>query len=547
MTRSPLRAATLLVPVLLHAQSAEPRGAVPDARPLPAGAFRLALGTSWDRRPEEYRNGILSGLGARFSIDSIGPSQVALLAPAEAATRVASGLAAFRASLGRSVVQARTEFDASTLRIEYGLTSRVTVGAAVPFVTASAWTSVAMNPLGREATVGVNPAWTVAGGGTANALLLQQFDSATAFLSRQLASCPSHPAASGCAAILADPAGARAINDQASAFTAALATLFGGRNGSRGAVFVPVGGSAALSAIAARVAGYRTQFATFGAPAISAAAPGGAAPVTAAGLNSLLSDSLFGIRANPLAPTVRRGTGNAEFTASALVYDGRARGDRDGGWRRRLWWRASLGGTYRLAHTDDEPAADLLPLPIGGAGALTARANVDVGIGSRLSLTSVLAATSYQAVTQRMRSRSSADDPFPEAFREASVTTTPGQLTAVELYPRWIFTDAVSMSGIYAYRSAAADAMTGRISGADPTGAVVTADAAGLGQATGGHEQRLGVTLSYSTVESWRHGTAAWPLELMLRHYQTTTGGGADVAKVRYDEVELRWYWRLRR
>jgi hypothetical protein len=406
--------------------------------------------------------------------------------------------------------------------------------------------SLAVNPLGREATVGLNPAYFASALVTANGLLLAQFDSAASFLSRRIGSCATQPSGAGCGPINANPAAALALVQQSATFASALSSLYGGRGGARGALFVPLAGSTAQTAINARVAGFKGQFTAFGVTQLVNGPPVGApAPLTANAFQSILTDSAYGVAARPLGSVVRRGVGDIDLSAQFTWHDSYAHAATSGSLRRRLWWRSAVVATYRLG-TGAAPDADaLIPLGTGDHQSdIELRALTDVGVGARASVTTVLRVTRQAPTTTTMRIANSRSDPFPEAFRTASVSRDPGDEVAADLYPRWNLSEALSLAAYYGFRSKSADAYRGSVSGTDAGGAAVTADAAALEEGTAAREHRFGAILAYSTVEAWQRGKARWPLELSITHFQTTSASGGTVPKLAHDAVQVRWYWR---
>ena len=533
--------------VAVGAGAQEPRGAGPDARTPPAGAIRFGVGFTWERNIEQYLGsgaGSLRELGARFSLDTLGSSVFAALGPVQAATATMAGMPGFRASLGRSTVHARNMFETTPLAAEIGVTSHFSVGVMVPLVTTTSRVDVVVNPHGNEATVGLNPAYFAPSVISANGELLAQFDSAAALLSRRITTCGAQPSATGCAGVNANIAAAQALIQQSSAFAAAMATLYGGRDGSRGALFVPVAGTAAQAAIGARIQGFKAQYAALGG-AISGAPPVGApGPVTAAGFQAILTDSAYGIIASPLGSVVRRGVGNIDVSAQFTWHDSYTRSASPGSMVKRFWWRSAIAGTYRLGTGAPPKPEDLIPMGTGDHQRdVEVRSITDLGIGTTASVTTVLRHTMQAEGTLRMRIAASPTDPFPEAFRTALVTRDPGDETAVDVYPRWNLSRAMSVAGHYGYRSRSADAYRGSVTGTDPAGATVTADASALDEGTAAHEHRVGAVVAYSTVSAWNAGKARWPIELSISHFQTISASGGTVPKLAYDEVQIRWFW----
>src|SRR3990172_8505784 len=158
---------------------------------------------------------------------------------------------------------------ATPVAVELGLTRRITVGVTVPFLTATSSLDLRVNPTGREPTLGFNPTLGSAAALASNGALLAQFDSAASQLAQRLTSCAANPSAAGCAAVNAGRAGALALIADANAFAAGVGQLYGGRNGSAGAKFVPIAGTVAQAAIEARVAAFRALYAGYGAGALT--------------------------------------------------------------------------------------------------------------------------------------------------------------------------------------------------------------------------------------------------------------------------------------
>ena len=523
-----------------------PRGAGPDARPLPAGTLRISAGATWDRTPEEYVGsgaGSLRGLGWRFSMDSLASAALPTLGTVESLARTASGVPTLRASLGTLAAGVRTTRETTPFEIEAGLTSRLSLSVRVPLVTATSRTSVRMNPAGREATVGINPTFLSATATSGNTLLAAQLDTAARALDARLTTCAAQPAATGCAAVNANAGTARAAIAEATAFRAAMTALYGAGS-ARGLPFIPTAGSAAQSAIDARIAGFKATFSALGIASITAAGPGGAAPLTAGSLQSVLQDSAYGIRSNGLVPTVYRGTGDIEVTGRYTWHDSYANATRTGSWRQRLWWRAAVAATVRTGASARDGSADLVALPLGNGGGFAIAPIADVGIGTRASVTVSLRAASTSAQTLRLRIPATRDAPFPTADRTASVTRTPGTQAAIGIYPRWTLTDAVAVAGYYGYESEGADRYTGSTTVASPAGGTQTVTASVLDGLSERKEHRAGAFVTYSAAGGPVRHAAGWPLEVSLGHFQTTAATGGRVLKHAYDEVTVRWYWR---
>ena len=200
----------------------------------------------------------------------------------------------------------------------------------------------------------------------ADANFFAQFDSASSQLSRSIALCAAAPSTAGCAPINANPAAARALMTSANSFASGLAQVYGGRNGSLGYLFVPIAGTAAQTAIEAKVAAYKAMYASYGANAITGTGPTAAqAPLTATDMQTVLTDSLFGINGKPLATSVMRGPGNIEVGMKVNLYDSFHGNDSARFTPKGFNWRQSIGGIYRLGVQDQPDPGDFTAIAAG--------------------------------------------------------------------------------------------------------------------------------------------------------------------------------------
>ena len=241
-----------------------------DASTLSAGVLRITAGALWDRANERYdADGKLRALGAASSTTSWNGRYDARLGAANPLVSTLSGLTGFDASLGALAMARRDATVDAPVELEFGATSRLTVGVRFRVASHAIEPAVTINPARIEGTMGFNPAWSNSAARDLDAQLLAQFDSATAQTARRIAQCPRISSPSGVPRF-SSPASAphRSLVAGAGAFAAALNQLYGGRAGASGLPFVPVSSSAAHQAIAQRVLGFRDQFAAFGNGAI---------------------------------------------------------------------------------------------------------------------------------------------------------------------------------------------------------------------------------------------------------------------------------------
>lgn len=515
-----------------------PRGAGPDARTTAAGTIRIGFGAQWERNAEAYFGRRVRELGAPFTLDTLGGATIPGLGAAEDAAKIAAGLPGLAATLGASRVHVRTERDATPIFADVGITSRLSVGIAVPLVTASLRTDAAVNAAGPPANFGLNPALSSAAVAGNTAALATQLSAAGNYVAGQVASCAAAPGAPGCAPYLASSGAASQLVSSAAAYQSAIATLYGTARGS-GMPYVPLATSAVQYAVAARLAGLKAAFAAFGAPAITAAAPAGApAPITGSDFQRILTDSAFSIASTGIVPVVRRGTGNIELSAQFVLHDSYGSGDDGAATRGAIWWRAALGGAYLAATVKESSVADLIPVDVGDPFATyVARGIGEIGVGQETALAGSISVAVHGASSAATRVPAAGSGPFS---RTAALPVTRGEEFVVTLAPRWSPSEAIAVAGTYSYRFKAADRYPEMVwigPGPIPHGPKPGADSEQ-------REHRFGASIAYSTVASWQAGGARWPIEVVLTHFQTTAGSGGVVPKLAYDDVTVRWYWR---
>ena len=543
---------TLLVaccaPAAAMAQAIGPVGE--DARVAPRGAVGIMIGGSWSRWAETFgrltpagADGKVVPLGARFSFDSLGSKQLQSLAGVQQSIRSLAALPGFAASLGTFAFSQRNQIVETPVGLKLGLWGHVELSATAPLIEAHAESRLGVNPTGSEGNVSFNPARGLASALAGNANLLSQFDSAAAQVNRRLVQCAATPAAAGCSNVNANAATARALVQDANTFANAMAALYGGRTGGRGALFVPVSGTPAQTAIEARIAAYRTQFATFGSAALTGTGPYAAAPFSVADAATLLSDSAYGFRARPLATAVTRGMGDVELGLKLKLFDTFGDGDyASSGFH----VRQSVGVTYRMGTGKLDSPDDFTDLGTGQhQNDIELRAIADVGIGRRFFVTLFSRYNMQGADSRVMRVSGPGDSPLVPSYREHSVQRNLGDELELALSPRLKLNGYVTLWGGYAYRSKSADAYRGSFQATNLDGAAVTIDASVLNAGTEETEQRLSAGATFSTVDAWTRGTARLPLEVSFAHYQSVAGTGGLAPKLVVDQVRFTVYRRL--
>jgi hypothetical protein len=559
---SRLRAALLVLavlaagaPLLPRAVAAQAVTGVGDDATIPKkGELRISFGSIWNSWYERYGqgtpgrpNGTLEPLGINFNFDTIGVAQFENLGAVQSSIRTLAGMPGFTASLGSSNVQLHDDLVTTPFSLEVGIMKWLSLSAMVPFVTATSHVNFVMNPTGLEPTLGFNPTlFTPAVAGT-DALFLAQFDSAAAQLNRSIATCAATPSAPGCTAVNANLGAERALIANANGFASGLAQVYGGRTGSTGMLFVPLEGTAAQSAIEAKVAAYKAMYAAYGTTAITATGPIGAqTPLTAGGMQTVLTDPRFGINAKPLATAITRGIGNMEFGAKVKLLDSFHGNDSAMFTPKGFNWRQSFGGSFRLGTNAIPGANDLTGLGAGDhQSSMQFRTFTDLFYGRHFWISLVAGYTSQLADQIAVRLPDNPNQVILAAYRQDTVQRKMGDIIDVQINPRWTVNNYLLISGQYYYRHKASDVYTGVLNTADLNQNPIRIDASVLGEFTEMSESRLGIGATYSTVATVARIKSGLPFDISYFHYETTLGSIGRVPKISVDQVTMRIYQRL--
>ncbi|HKV71328.1 MAG TPA: hypothetical protein VJN62_08775 [Gemmatimonadales bacterium] len=250
-------------------------------------------------------------VGGFLSGDSLGASAFPPLAGMQSAVQSASGLSAFAASLGRTLLAIRSERRVTPLAAEVGLTDRLSIGVMVPVVRVDV--REILNVDSTRGNLGLNPLYF--GGAPGFTTFFANFDNALAALNNQISGGTCLPR---CAEALA-------LYNQGVALRAALNKAVYGTGPSSQSPFLPLATSAAGKGIDTTVIDLQRQlqdsfgiagFAdTLGLPTF-AAAPGD--------IEQVLSDPTFGYAYTPIERTpkfYRYWPGDAEVSAKYRMLE----------------------------------------------------------------------------------------------------------------------------------------------------------------------------------------------------------------------------------
>ncbi len=535
-----LALALAAIPAAGHAQRVT--GPWEDATIAPRGVLRLGISPRWEQWRERYSPaGTREALGSDLSVDSLGASAIPFLAGLQPSLATLTGLAAPPLTLGSLATSVDVTQVTTPITLDYGVTTRLGLQVVIPYVKNRVHVSATMHPDGLNATLGFNPAISIAGAQQQNGLVVTSLGTAATTLSTELARCAgiTDP---GCSAINADRAGATALVDLAGQVADAVIAVYGTQV-APGSLYAPVAGSALHTAVDARLAALNTQFVSFlGAPTAGdwvSGRPVPAPPMAAADLAALLSSSAYGISAHPLGDYEHSHVGDIEVGAKLLLLDtfgppATAPLPRAGA------LRLAVAGVLRLPTGQLDLPEDFTDVGTGDRQTdIELRGFADLAIGPRFWTSAVvrIGVQRPHQLTIRIPAPGAA---FPELVREQEVRHDPGDVMELELAPRYVPNDEFAFSARYRLRTRAADSFQGTFSVAGADGTLLALDASTLGIGSAQTEHLGGFAVTFSTVRGHARGSARWPLEISFVHTQVLSGKG--VPRIAANGLSFRIY-----
>ena len=560
---APLAAALAALAAALAGAAPAPLGAQAvlgigdDALVLPKGVFRLRV--IGQRVGFDERFGAISTSGRApngrepivqdLNIPSIGILQFPNLTPVQNGLRALTADPTYALDLGRTTATSDVRVNAASLVTELGLTRRLSLGVVVPFVDTRHDVRLRANPNG-EGNVGFNPASI--GGLAAARQQNTQLVGTLLGAARGVEQALGLPAG-GCAGQASQPCqlvlGARA-------FAGGVGQIYGadpipaiGYAGAAGSPFVPLGASAAQTAIVTRAVGLLRLLTQN--PGATLAGPFGApANLSLANAQTILTQGAFGVGAEPVAPVTRRGLGDLEVAAKYSLYndfgfdDPNARLTPGQG----LKLRTALTGVVRVGSGLAENPRNFVDVPTGtGAHALGLRSTTDVVAGARFFGSLGLRYTAQLPDDQVVRIIDQPERVLAASYREQKVRRDLGDFFEIEATPRLVLTDWLLVAGQWSYRYKDRDQYRGRftIPGATTGFGDLTLDARTLSAETEAREHRLGGGVSLSSVKAFARGRAPLPGELTYTVQRSVMGYGGAVPVVTLHQLQLRLYARV--
>ncbi len=539
----------LLLPHRVVAQTTT--SLLPDATVLESRMFGFRLLSSWTRYDELLGNGGARNLAASFNTDSLGPTQLPVLGGTQAAIRTASGLSNFQVNAGQIVSAANSRVVTAPLIVQYGLTSKLTLGVVVPFVQTRTTLSARLNPDTLHANVGPNPEQLNSGLLAQSAALVLSIRGAASTLQQQLTGCQANPSGSGCSTLLAQQSAAQSLIQTSGVFSNAIQELYGTDASHTGQAFVPLATGATQTAINAQIQSLSTQFQNFlgSGNVITGAVTGAPGPAAYGQLQSLLTS--FGH--DTLQSTDRTSIGDISVGATYQLAN--TFGDTSAEAAGRTHFRAAINVTYRIGTGQPANRNRLFDIGTGyGQAGVEAGFATDVQIGRTLTTSAIASYTTQlgSVATARVPNAGNAIFPLGSTFGTgigAGNTYSAGNVLALSLVPRWRLAGYFSLNGLYSMVRTGADRYTvapvvppviDPIPGVIAPIFVTPVAPFGVAASTA---QQVGIGFSYSTIVSPRRGPGALPFEASFSHLETISGSGGPVPKTFRDQIELRVYW----
>src|SRR5258708_7249427 len=534
LNRAARGAVVILFPAIAEGQLVSPT--MSDATVVARGSPRLRGQVEWTRWDAVFGPG---GTGTRpigsALTATLGVVALPLLQQAQAAVQTLTATPSVQLNVGILTTSADSRVASVPISLEYGLTSRVTLGVTVPIVQTRTVVTTQLN--GRTdstANVGVNPA-----GGfvlldaafTANQQVTSGLSPAAAALNAQLQACTPSSMSSVCTARHAE---AQALVADASSFTSAASNLYGISKTQPGAPFIPLAGGAIQQAIDAHLAAIRSGFSSFSIPAGSGAFDAAKGFAANTQLQALVRDTVYGIRLDSVATTETIALGDVELSATAQLVNSFT-DSLSGGMK----WRAALAGAVRLG--TGHRAREERPFDIGtgdGHTDVEMRGAIDCLVRDRL-LTTIAGTYTRPLGSLTFRRLPYSPGTFFVLDAPVSGSIKPGNVAALRVNPRLLVTRGPMVGGLFAAAHRGADQVTA--SAPAPSGAV-------FGNPNPVTTWAAGATLSYSNLATRRGtGDPRFPAEIQFSHLETLGATAAGPEKSSRDAIELRLYFRTRR
>jgi hypothetical protein len=473
-------------------------------------------------------------LAAGLVANQLGSSQIPSLAPSETDIRAASLLPGFQLNAGQLTAVANARIVTAPIILQYGLTSKLTLGVNVPLVETRTTLIAGLNPKLGSANVGVNPAF---GGGNAlaqNATLVASLRSAATTLQQRLTLCQTTPSDPSCSTINGQQAAALSLINSTTAFATAIEKLYGTDAATHpGDLFVPLTTDASGVAVTSQISSFADQYKTFlNAGAVVGSVAGALGPAARDQLQALLA----GFGHDSIQVADRSGIGDINVGATYQLAN--TFGDTSAVGLAARHYRLAINGTFRIGTGEPADRNRFFDNGTGyGQNGITGGAAADVQFNRRIVASFTGSYTHQLGTIDVNRVPTVANAVFPLG---AGVTGTysAGDVMTFSFLPRYRLSGYFSINGQYSLVHSAADAYTlvAPVAG-DTTIRITPVAPFGNASATA---QQVGIGFSYSTVVGPDRGPGRLPFEISYSHLETIAASGGPVEKTFRDQIQLR-------
>ena len=521
------RAAAQSATSLLTDASVVPRGrAGIELRFVPV-RWAAVIGT--DAKPTSTQN-----IAWSFNAESLGTRALPVLAPAEAAIRTLVNSPTFQVTAGKLVSIADSRVLTVPLVLQYGITSRLTLGVLVPLVETRSVMTVRLNPHPGFANVGPNPALADASVQASSSALVSSLRTASSTLQGELASCVSNPTNSGCSSLLAQRADVESLIRSGNTYASAIEQLYGTDAEHPGQPFVPLSGSLVEGAIDFQIQSLAARFQNYlGSNVITGSVAGAVGAAANAALQSLLTSA----GRDTIMPIDRSSIGDISIgvtyqLASTLSDSMSRRG-----------YRVAVNGTFRIGTGEPADRNRLFDIGTGyGQNGVELGGAADMQFTGRVS-GSALATYTLQLGTVSVPRVPTAANALLPLTAPTPGTYSAGNVLQISIKPRYRIAGFFAVNGQYTLTRVGADQYTLGPAVTDSSGNVISvAPAAPFGLAAATTHQ-LGFGFSYSTIATGDARPTRLPFELAFSHLETLASSGGPVPKTFRDEVRFRIYF----
>ena len=507
-----------------------------DASVVPRGraAFEMRFSpTRWDA---VFGTGVkgssTQNAGWSFSAESLGTQALPQLAPAESAIRTLINAPDFQITAGKLVSIVDSRVLTVPVIVQYGLTSRLTLGVMVPLVETRSVVDVRLNPHPGFANVGPNP-------GLANAqqrasTLVNSLRDAATQLKDKLTGCDASPGDPGCATLLAQRADVQSLIQSGNAFADAVEQLYGSDADHPGQPFVPLTGGLLQRAIDFQIARLADRFQNFlGSSIVAGGVTGASNPAAFGELQGLLTSA----GRDTIALVDRSSIGDISIGATyQLVNSFSDSASRAG-------YRVAINGTFRLGTGEPANRNRLFDIGTGyGQNGVEVGAAADIQFGRRLSGTAVASYTVQLGTIDVARVPTTGNAALPLTSPTPG-TYSAGNVLLASIKPRVHIAGFLSINGQYTLTHIAADRYSLGPAVTDSSGNVISVAPAppfGIAAAT---THQVGFGFSYSTISTGDARPIRLPFELSFSHLETIAASGGPIPKAFRDQVALRIYF----